>query len=107
MGRPRKEFNWEEFDKLCHIQCTKAEIAYWFDCSEDTVENRVKEEHGVTFSAYHKKKSQGGKMSVRRKLFQHLEKGNVTIAIWLSKQYLGMKDQPDPVFEDEPEYPVI
>ena len=29
-GRPRKEINQTEFEKLCGLQCTKEEICDWF-----------------------------------------------------------------------------
>lgn len=94
MGRPRIEIDWDEFHKLCLIQCTLVEIAGWFDCSEDTIENRVKETHGVTFSEYYKKKSAKGKISLRRTQMR-MSETNPTMAIWLGKQYLGQKDQQD------------
>jgi hypothetical protein len=39
-----------------------------------------------------------GKSSLKRKMFEIALKGNATMLIWLSKQYLGMRDkQPDEV----------
>lgn len=93
MGRPRIEIDWEEFDKLCKIQCTLEEIAGWFNCSEDTIENRVKEMHGITFSEYFKQKRASGKISLRRKQFQTAQSGNVSMLIWLGKQYLNQSDK--------------
>jgi len=34
-----------------------------------------------------------GRMSIRRQQFKLLADGNVTMAIWLGKQYLGQRDQ--------------
>ena len=50
MGRPRIEIDKEEFEKLCDIQCTLTEIAGWFRCSPDTIENWCKREYKDTFS---------------------------------------------------------
>ena len=96
MGRPRIELDWDEFDKLCNLQCTLVEIAHWFKCCEDTIEARVKETYGVTFSEHYKIRSAGGKMSLRRKQMDVALNGNVGMLIWLGKQYL---DQKDKVFE--------
>lgn len=93
LGRPKIEINWEEFDKLCSLHCTLIEIADWFGCSEDTIENRVKEEKGMLFSDYFKKKSSGGKLSLRRKQFEVALKGNTTMLIWMGKQCLGQVDK--------------
>ena len=92
-GRPRKEINWKAFDKLCHMQCTLAEIAGFFNVSEDTIERRVKEEHGDTFAEVHKKKAERGRSSLRRKQFQVANSGNVTMLIWLGKQYFNQRDK--------------
>jgi hypothetical protein len=93
MGRPRIEINWEQFDKLCGLQCTLLEIASYFDCSDDTIENRVKEVHGITFSEYFAKKRGKGKIALRRKQYEAAIAGNTTLLIWLGKQYLGQSDK--------------
>jgi len=95
MGRPRKQINWEEFDKLCHIQCTLEEIACWYDCSMDTIERAVKREHGVTFAEHWKVKASTGRISLRRSQWQLAMKGDRVMLIWLGKQYLGQQDKRD------------
>jgi len=47
------------------------------------------------FTEAYKKGWERGKMSLRRDM-RKLAKTNATIAIWLSKQHLGMSDQPVP-----------
>lgn len=94
MARPRKEIDGEQFKKLCAIQCTLAEIAGWFDCSEDTIERWCKRTFGKGFADTFKTHSQSGKISLRRYQFKLAEK-NAAMAIFLGKQYLGQKDEPD------------
>ena len=91
MGRPKIDIDIDQFEKLCNIQCTKEEIAGWFNCSEDTIENFCKKEYKETFSAVFKRHSGKGKVSLRRNQFK-LSETNVTMAIFLGKQYLGQKD---------------
>lgn len=93
MGRPKIEINWFEFDKLCAIQCSLREIAGWFDCSEDTIERRVKETHDVTFAEYFDQKRGKGKIALRRKQYDVAMNGNVSMLIWLGKQYLDQSDK--------------
>ena len=93
MGRPEKEIDWEQFDKLCYLQCSLREIASFFDCSEDTIERRTEKIHGVTFAEYFDKKRGGGKIALRRKMWDLALKGDKTLLIWLSKQHLGMTDK--------------
>ena len=91
MGRPKKEINQEQFEKLCNIQCTENEIADFFECSVDTINNWCKETYDMTFSDTYKKYASKGKMSSRRMQFKLAEK-NASMAIFLGKQYLGQKD---------------
>ncbi len=94
-GRPKIELNWNEFNKLCYFQCTLWEIAAWFDCSEDTIERRVKEEHGVTFAEYFKHFSGKGKVSLRRKGFEMAMEGNSQVWKFFAQNFLDMNDKQD------------
>lgn len=91
-GRPKKDINKEQFEKLCGLQCTKKEIAAFFKCSEDTIENFCKREYKDTFSAVYNKYASIGKISLRRTQFKLAEKSS-SMAIWLGKQYLDQVDR--------------
>lgn len=93
MARPRIEIDFKEVDKLCQLQCTAEEIAGFLNCSVDTLERRIKEEHGVGFADYFQQKRSGGKISLRRKQFQKAMEGNPTMLIWLGKQYLDQAEK--------------
>lgn len=99
-GRPKTEIDKEVFEKLCQIQCTLEEIAGFFDCCDDTINNWCKQEYGDNFSGVYKKRSASGKMSLRRTQFRLAEK-NPTMAIWLGKQYLNQRDRQEIVAEVE------
>lgn len=91
-GRPPKEINWVEFEKLCELQCTQSEIASFFGCHPNTLSDRVKDEYeGEDYSTVYKKFSESGKCSLRRAQFKLAHK-NSSMAIWLGKQWLGQKD---------------
>ena len=92
MARPRIEIDAENFKKLCGLQCTLSEIASFFKCSEDTIERWCKRELKMSFADAFKMHSAGGKISLRRWQFKMAEH-NVSMAIWLGKQYLGQKEQ--------------
>lgn len=92
MGRPRIEIDKGTFEGLCALQCTLHEISGFFKCSEDTVERWCKREYGETFADIYKIYSAGGKISLRRAQFKMAQK-NVSMAIFLGKQYLGQKDR--------------
>lgn len=93
MARPRIEINWDDFDKLCGMQCTLEEISSFFGCSEDTIERAVKREYNIGYADHWKQKAKKGHISLRRKMFEAVQKGNITMMIWLSKNWLNYSDK--------------
>jgi len=91
-GRPKISIDWKEFEKLCFLQCTLMEMCEWFHVTDKTLEHRVKEHYGETFSVVFAKKRIGGIISLRRNLFKLSEK-NAAVAIFLAKNWLGMADK--------------
>ena len=91
MARPQKEIDQTQFEKLCGLQCTQEEIAGWFDCSPDTIENWCKRTYKESFSEVFSKKREAGKISLRRSQWRLAEK-SAAMAIFLGKNYLGQSD---------------
>lgn len=94
--------NQKNFEGMCYVQCTKEEICAILDIGEETLSRWCRDTYGMNFENTYKKYSQGGKMSLRRNMFRQSEH-NPTMAIWLSKQHLGMRDS----FPDEVNYTEI
>lgn len=92
MARPRTEINYDQLDKLLGLQCTLRECAFYFKCSEDTIERAVKKDKKMTFNEYREIKRQSGLISLRRIQF-HLAERSVPMAIFLGKNYLGQSDK--------------
>jgi len=92
-GRPRAEIDWELFKRLCHIQCTKEEIAHAMGISKETLLRACKREKHENFDTLFEKESVGGKISLRRYQFETAKKGNAALLIWLGKQWLGQTDK--------------
>lgn len=88
-GRKPVPIDLVELEKLCVLQCTNAEIAAWFGCSERTIEKRTKEPDLAEVMARGRGK---GRVSIRRAQMKLLEAGNATMGVWLGKQYLGQRD---------------
>lgn len=93
MGRPQKEINKEQFEELCKMQCTLDEIAGFFKCSPDTIQNWCKKEYEDIYSVVYKKYAQDGRISLRRAQLKSALGGNVTMQIWLGRQLLGQTDK--------------
>ena len=94
MARPRINIDKKFFESLCALQCTLQEIASAFECSEDTIERWCERTYKRRFADVYREKRGRGKISIRRAQFKLAEK-SAAMAIWLGKQYLGQKDQPD------------
>lgn len=91
-GRPRKDIDKTNFEKLCGLLCTLDEIAGFFNCSPDTIERWCKREYKANFAEVFKRFSAAGKISLRRYQFE-LAKKNGAVAIFLGKNYLGQSDK--------------
>lgn len=86
-GRPKKVIDYDAVKKLASIMATQEEIATFLELSVKTLQ-KDKE-----FMRIYKEGLDKGKMSLRRMQMKSAEKGNVTMLIWLGKQYLGQKEQ--------------
>ena len=93
-GRPHKEIDKRTFEKLCAIQCRQEEIAEFFECDPDTINNWCKREYGNVFSVVFKEKRVTGFISLRRAQFQKaIEEKNTAMLIFLGKNWLGQSDR--------------
>lgn len=94
-GRPMADIDYAKLEKLCAIHCTGEECASILGVDYDTLNNHLKADSHGGFSEYFKKHSANGKMSLRRKQFETALAGNVTMMVWLGKQYLEQRDKND------------
>ena len=107
MGRPRKQIDKTEFEKLCFLQCTEREFCSWFDVSDDTLNKWCKENYdGRTFLDVFKEKRENGMISLRRTQFQLAEK-SPAMAIFLGKNLLGQTDKMEQTVNDVSEHKCI
>ena len=89
------EINWEQVEKLAGLFCTQEEIASVIGCSVDTLARRKE------FADIMKKGQAEGRASLRRWQFVKARDGNVTMLIWLGKQYLGQSDKVEQTVMDK------
>ena len=86
-GRPKKIIDYQLVEDLSQIQCTQEEISQILDISSRTLQ---KDEE---FLRIYKKGIESGRMSLRRMQYKSAMNGNVTMQIWLGKQYLNQMDK--------------
>jgi hypothetical protein len=86
VGRPRAKIDEKILGNLSHIGCTIEEIGSILGVSARTLQRNFAE---IILSNKEK-----GKASLRKKMFDKaINKDNTNMQIWLSKNYLGMKDR--------------
>ena len=106
-GRPKKEFDKKMFSDLIGLGCSQEEICWFFrdengkPANIDTLSRWCKREYGLNFQEY---KSKMGLMALKIKLRKNqidLSKKSASMAIFLGKQYLDQRDNPEKDTERE------
>ena len=93
---PTTEKDIKIFENLCAMQCTLEELSSAFSVDKTTLIKRIEEYFDENFSTIFKQKRQNGTISLRRAQWQTaIDKCNVTLQIFLGKQYLGQMDKPE------------
>ena len=99
VGRPKSVFNERELKYLCSIHCTLDEIAGFFQLHKDTLTRMIKDEYGITWSAFYEMNSQGSKVGIRRRQIKAAMEGDTAMLKFLGINMLGQKNKLD--FEGE------
>ncbi len=93
-GRPRGHIDWSFVDKMLRAGVDGTSIASMLGIHPDTLYLRTCEEFGFpTFTAYAQLKRAEGLDLLKAKQYDTAMNGNVTMQIWLGKQYLDQKDK--------------
>lgn len=93
-GRPTKEIDREQFEKLCEIQCKRDEICDFFDVTDKTLTGWCRRTYNMSFAEIFRKKRKKGFVSLRRFQYEEAKNGNTTMLVWLGKQWLGQTEKP-------------
>jgi hypothetical protein len=93
VGRPRLDIDPAQVERMASIGCTVEEIAVLIGCSKSTLDKG--------FSASIERGRMRLNRSLKRKQVQLARQGNVTMLIWLGKQYLGQKEKSESVVREE------
>ena len=95
MARPKVDIDWTKVGKLLQAQCHAVGIASMLGISVDTLYLRCKQDLNMDFTAFSAEKKSEGVELLKAKQYQTAMDGNVTMQIWLGKQYLGQRDKSD------------
>lgn len=96
-GRPILPIDAKAVEGMAFVGATNREIAEFFACSPDVIERR--------FACVLRKKRSRMRTRLRRAQLRLAMDGNVTMLIWLGKQYLGQADHPASRIDSQQEQP--
>lgn len=89
-GRPRKQIDPRKVEAMASVGSPASEIAAVLGCNEKTIERNF----GTVLKNGHQKCCH----TVRSELFKQVRAGNVAATIFLAKALLGLRENPDTVF---------
>lgn len=89
------EIERKHLERLAMVQCTIEEICSVFDCSRDTLENRIREWYDMTPGEWLKHYAGRGVVTLRRQGFRMAIKGDRDMTKFMLKNFGGMSDRVD------------
>lgn len=89
-GRPRKEIDLIELEKVAELSPTQEELASFFDVSLSTIKRRLNEDK---YKEAYDRGYYNSNLSLRRKIHQKAMDGNTSMLIFLAKTRLGMNER--------------
>jgi hypothetical protein len=93
MSRKKIEIDWNTVADYLKAQCSGSAIASILGIHENTLYSRCRIDNNMEFMTFSAKKKAEGKELLRKNMFDLAMKGNITMNIFLSKQYLGFADK--------------
>ncbi|GAC1678875.1 MAG: hypothetical protein NVS9B2_30150 [Steroidobacteraceae bacterium] len=91
-GRPAAKFNVDEVEKLASMHCTAAEIGAFFGVSKRTLERHMQDQDVQDAMERGRAK---GRISIRRAQIKLMQEGHAGMAMFLGKNFLGQRSEPD------------
>jgi hypothetical protein len=99
---PYNDEHFKEIKMYCEWHCSAEEVAQAFGITVQTLDKHCKQYYGYTFFQIYKQYSAGGKRSLRRAMWaKAVNEGDTRLQIYLSKNHLGMSEDPQPEGDDD------
>lgn len=87
------ELNYDKLDALLQFKVTRKFCADYLGCSEDTIERRLRDDHGMTFTQYHSLKMQATGLRLQQKAINMALEGDRTLMIFALKNLAMWADK--------------
>lgn len=87
----------KQFEAMAKILCTVEEICAVIGISNSSLDDYCQRVYGLPFNILYQRFTNSGRMSLRRAQYASAVKSrNVTMQIWLGKQWLGQRENGSP-----------
>jgi len=100
IGPPRKPFDWSKLDAILQYGAKLTDAADIMDVHPDTLSKKIKATHKMSYPEYRDKKMSKVRVGLAQKQVEVAMAGNVSMLIWLGKNWLGQSDTP-PLKDEE------
>lgn len=102
MGRPAIKIDEEQLRAIMRMKPTLKDVAAFFQCSEDVIENTIKAKWGKRFTEFRDENMVFTRFNLIRTAIQKAEKGDNVMLIFCLKNLCGWRDKlPDEVEGDD------
>lgn len=96
-GRPSIEIDFKFLERICEYPLKKRQVAHIMGICDDTLEKKVREKYGITFSDFLAQKGGKRRFTLIETMYEvATQHKNVGMLIYLSKNWLQMSDMPEP-----------
>lgn len=93
MGRVKLEIDWKVFNSYLELKASKRTCSALLGISETTIEERLREEHNMTFTEYAERMLSPTRNKLVQKALDLALSGNVTMLIFCLKNMCGWADK--------------
>lgn len=104
MARPTKDLEnmnfdgWDQLDALI-VWASQEYCCEKLGVNTDTLTKKIKEKYEMSFSEYKSKRQEPMRINLMKKQYDIAMAGNVSMLIWLGKQYLNQSDKQETVHD--------
>ena len=101
MPRAPIEIDFDVLETMMQYGATTTDCAGRFMCSNTCIVEKIRKHYDMTFQELSEKLMYKVKLKLRQKMFEVAMNGNTAMLIWLSKQWLGMQENPQDTGQDK------
>lgn len=103
MGRPEIIFDDKQLRNILKLKPRLKDVANFFECSEDTIERRIREKYNCTFAEFRDQNAIHTRFDLIKKAIEKAERGDNVMLIFCLKNLCGWRDKYDEgsTFDDE------